>query len=173
MELVVTGNIFGTFGVNGVLKVVSSSGEYDHFLSFKKVYIAFCKQKLSRCKFKDGWFNVESVNLIPSCALLKFEGVDVVEDARCFVGSEVQVQKENACALQDDEFYACDLCLCSLVFDDVSVGKIVNVVDAAGILLEVVKNDGKVCYVPFNNEFIGIVDVEKKLVELRKDWVLE
>ena len=65
------------------------------------------------------------------------------------------------------------MCLCSLVFNGVSVGKIVNVVDAAGVLLEVVKSDGKVCYVPFNNEFIGMVNIESRLVELKKNWILE
>lgn len=171
MELVVTGSITGTFGVDGFVKVVSSSGEYDHFLNLKKVYIAFSKQKLSRNK--DGWFAVGEVKLIPLCGLLKFEGVDTIEDAKRFVGARVQVEKSEACALKDNEFHAFDLCLCVLTFDGVSVGRIVNVVDAAGTLLEVIKNDGEVCYVPFNNEFIGMVDIEKKSVELKKDWILE
>ena len=173
MDLVVTGNISGTFGVDGFVKVVSSSGEYDHFFDLKRVYVVFSKHKLSKNKFSDGWFDIESVRLIPSFVLLKFEGIDVVEEAKYFVGGEVQVSREEACCLLDNEFYACDLCLCSLVFSGVSVGKIVNVVDAAGVLLEVVKSDGKVCYVPFNNEFIGMVNIESRLVELKKNWILE
>lgn len=173
MDLVVTGSVSGTFGVDGFVKVVSSSGEYDHFFDLKRVYIVFSKHKLSKNKFKDGWFDVENIRLIPAFALLKFKGIDAVEDAKCFVGGEVQVPKSEACALHDNEFYACDLCLCSLVFGGVSVGKIVNVVDAAGILLEVAKTDGKMCYVPFNDEFIGTVNVEDKSVELKKSWILE
>lgn len=173
MDLVVTGCVSGTFGVEGFLKVVSLSGEYDHFFDLKKVHIVFSKHKLVHAKYKDGWFDVEAVRLIPSCALLKLKGVNVVEEAKSFVGAEVQVLREEACSLSENEVYACDLCLCALVFDGCSVGKIVNVVDAAGILLEVVKTDGKVCYVPFNNEFIGTVDIEKKSVELKKNWILE
>jgi len=90
-----------------------------------------------------------------------------------FVGGEVQVERAGACALLENEFYACDVCCCVLVFNGTSVGKIVNVVDAAGVLLEVIKNDGKVCYVPFNNEFIGEVNITEKTIELKKDWVLE
>ncbi|MGP1438603.1 MAG: ribosome maturation factor RimM [Treponema sp.] len=173
MDLIVTGHISGTFGVDGFVKVVSSSGEYDHFFELKRVYIVFCKHKLSRNKYKDGWFDVEDVKLVSSCALLKLKGIEALEDARFFVGGEVQVQREQACALLDNEFYACDLCLCMLVYEGVSVGKIENVVDTAGILLEVLKNDGKVCYVPFNDEFIGIVNIKEKSVELKKDWILE
>ena len=173
MDLVVTGSISGTFGVDGFVKVVSSSGEYSHFLDLKKVYITFCKHKLSRNKYRDGWFEIEKVKLIPSCGLLKFEGVNVVEDARLFIGAEVQVSKDDACALLDGEFYACDLCLCSLVSDGVPIGEVVNVVDAAGVLLEIIKNDGKVCYVPFNDEFIGTVSIEEKSIELKKNWILE
>ena len=74
MDLVVTGNISGTFGVDGFVKVVSSSGEYDHFFDLKRVYVVFSKHKLSKNKFSDGWFDIESVRLIPSFVLLKFEG---------------------------------------------------------------------------------------------------
>lgn len=171
MDLVVTGYISGTFGVEGFLKVISSSGEYEHFFELKKVYVAFSKRKLLNTK--NGWFAVEDIKLTSSCVLLKLEGVDALEDARKFIGGEVQVSRSEACILKDNEFYACDLCLCTLVFDNVLVGKIVNVVDAAGVLLEVVKTDGKVCYVPFNNEFIGTVDIRKKSVELKKSWILE
>lgn len=171
MELIVTGDITGTFGVDGFLKIVSSSGEYDHFSELNRVYIAFSKRKLSRKK--DGWFSVEAIRLIPSFVLLKLEGVDTLEEAKYFVGGEVQVERAGACALLENEFYACDVCCCVLVFNGASVGKIVNVVDAAGVLLEVIKNDGKVCYVPFNNEFIGEVNITEKTIELKKDWVLE
>lgn len=173
MDLIVTGRISGTFGIEGFMKVVSSSGEYDHFFNLKKVYVTFFKQKLRKNKFRDGWFNIENVRLIPSCVLLKFEGIDVVEDARFFVGGNVQVPKSEACSLFAGEFYACDLCLCSLTLNGSPVGKIVNVVDGAGALLEVVKNDGKICYIPFNNEFIGMVSIEEKLVELKNEWILE
>lgn len=171
MELVVTGNVCGTFGVGGFVKVVSSSGEYDHFFELKSVYIVFPKCKLTRRK--DGWFSVESVRLIPSHILIKFEGIDTLEDAKCFVGGEVQVHKNEACSLLDNEFYACDLCLCVLVSEGTSVGRVVNVVDAAGPLLEIEKNDGKVCYVPFNNEFIGVVNITERVIELKKSWILE
>lgn len=173
MDLVVTGDISGTFGVEGFVKVLSSSGEYDHFFNLKKVYVAFSKHKVSRNKYKDGWFEMENVRLIPSCILIKMKGVDSLEDAKHFVGAEVQVLRAEASVLLDNEFHACDLCLCMLFFNGASVGRIVNVVDAAGVLLEIVKNDGKVCYVPFNNKFIGAVNIQEKSVELRNDWILE
>ena len=153
MELIITGDITGTFGVDGFLKIVSSSGEYDHFSELKRVYVAFSKRKLSRKK--DGWFNVEAIRLIPSFVLLKLEGVDTLEEAKYFVGGEVQVERTEACALLENEFYACDVCCC------------------VRVLLEVIKNDGKACYVPFNNEFIGEVNITEKTIELKKDWVLE
>lgn len=43
----------------------------------------------------------------------------------------------------------------------------------SGVLLEVLKNDGVSCYVPFNNEFIGDVDINKKNIELKNGWILE
>ena len=37
MDLIITGYVSGTFGVDGYLKIASSSGEYDHFFELEKV----------------------------------------------------------------------------------------------------------------------------------------
>lgn len=174
MELIVTGYVSGTFGVDGFIKVVSSSGEYNHFLDLEKVYIVFCKTKLNLQQCKNSWFDVEAVRVISSCVLLKLKGVDALEDAKLFVGGEVQVSRENASSLSANEFYAYDLCLCKVIFNKMTVGKAVNVVDGgAGILLEIKKCNGDVCYIPFNDKFIGVVNLEEKTIELKEEWILE
>jgi 16S rRNA processing protein RimM len=42
---------------------------------------------------------------------------------------------------------------------------------------DVKKNTGaqsrRICFVPFNREFIGVVDIQRKQVELRHLWILE
>lgn len=174
MDLVITGYVLGTFGVEGVIKVASCSGEYEHFLNLKKVYITFSKRKIGSNKYKDGWYSIEKVRIVKGCVLLKIEGLTSLEEAKYFVGGQLSVDKSEACLLKDNEFYACDLCSCVLLLKKNVCGKIANVVDGgSGVLLEVLKNDGVSCYVPFNNEFIGDVDINKKNIELKNGWILE
>lgn len=174
MELLATGHVYGTFGVDGGIKVESCSGEYEHFFSLKKIYIVFQKNKLTGKKHKDGWFAVEKVEKFFDFALFRLEGVHVLEDAKMFVGADIFVERENASSLLEGEFYAFDLCSCLVFFEGVALGKILDVVTGGnGELLEVKKNDSAVCYIPFNSEFVGEVDLEQKKVHLKNSWILE
>lgn len=174
MELVATAKITGTFGVEGVLKVLSCSGEYEHFFSLKRVYIVFSKQKLVNNRYSDAWFMVLSVKITGNFALIKLKDVEKLEDAKYFVGSQVLVEKKDASFIKDGEFYACDLCKCFLFFEGKKVGSILDVVEAGGgVLLEVQKNDGTSCYVPFNDAFLGAISIKERVVILKNEWILE
>lgn len=174
MGLVATAKIIGTFGVEGSLKVLSCSGEYEHFFYLEKIYVAFSKQKLVNNRYSDAWFVVVDIKVLDSFALVKLEGVEKLEDAKYFVGSQVLVEKKNASLIREGEFYACDLCGCFLFSGGCSVGLVLDIVEAGGgVLLEVKKNDGTCCYIPFNNKFIGDVNVEERVIALKNVWILE
>lgn len=174
MELVATAKITGTFGVEGALKVLSCSGEYEHFFNLEKVYVVFSKQKLVNNKYSDAWFVVLDVKIVGTFALIKLKGVEKLEDAKYFVGSQVLVERKNASFVKDGEFYACDLCKCFLFFENKKIGAILDVVEAGGgVLLEVQKNDGTSCYVPFNDVFLGAIDIKERVVVLKNEWILE
>lgn len=173
MELVTTGSVLGTFGFEGCIKVVSCSGDYEHFFSLRKVYVSFPKHKLAFGRYRDGWFHIENVKLVFGGALLKLKGICVLEDAKHFVGASLLVERCDASVLKDGEFHAFDLCLCDICVVGSKVGRVVNVVDGgAGVLLEVVRNDSVSCYIPFNNEFIGDVDMMQRTIELKNEWIM-
>lgn len=174
MELIKTGHVVGTFALDGTVKVVSCSGEYDHFLELKRVYVSFSSNKMKRIKYADGWFGVESIRLLSAFALLKLENISVLEDAKCFVGGDILVERERASFLNEGEFYSSDISTCFLFYKDCKVARVLSVVEGgSGSLLEVKKLDGSCVYVPFHDEFVGDVDIEKKKIELKHEWILE
>ncbi len=174
MELIKTGHVAGTFGLDGSIKVVSASGEYEHFFRLESVYVDFFKNKLKKSKYKDGWFEVESVKLISMCAIFRLKDVNVLEDAKYFVGSDFFVEKKDACFLKEGEFYSSDISTCCLFYKGSKVADILSVVEGGSTsLLEVKKTNGVCCFVPFHAEFIGDVDVAKGIVELKHVWILE
>lgn len=172
--LIRTGRVVGTFGLDGSVKVVSCSGEYEHFLKLDRVYVSFFKDKLKKNKYRNGWFEVSNVKPASVCALFTLKEVKVLEDAKFFVGSDFFVEKKNACFLKDGEFYSSDISTCFLFYEKNKVAEILSVAEGGSApLLEVKKNDGACCFVPFNTEFIGEVDIERRMVELKHEWILE
>nr|WP_255823007.1 hypothetical protein [Treponema putidum] len=96
MDLLATGRIRGTFGVEGFVKVESFSGEYGHFLLFDRVFLSIPQEKLKEQKYKDGWFEIEEVNLRKADALVKFKGIDNPEAAKSLTGSELFIPRDKA-----------------------------------------------------------------------------
>ena len=81
---------------------------------------------------------VLSVRAKPPDAVMKLDGVDSPEKAQGLRGFEIWVPRSEAAPLEVGEFYAVDLCRCSLYFGQERLGSIRSVVDAgASQMLEV------------------------------------
>ncbi|MBN2618984.1 MAG: 16S rRNA processing protein RimM [Spirochaetales bacterium] len=167
MGQIVVGKIRTSHGVKGDLKVVSSSGEYDHFQNFKTVVL----KKGNRSKT----YEVESVKGSGSATLLKLKGIDTPEDGKLYAGYDILVDEEFKVPCYEGEYYHTDLVGCNLIFEEKSLATVISVLDGGlNDLLEVTKEiDGNVVLVPFRDEFVGKVDITKKQIELKVDWILE
>lgn len=165
-DMLAVGVVRGTHGLDGRIKVESLSGEADHFFRMTAVTV-----------FQNGrkrQYRIESVTGSGSSLIVKLDGADDVDEARRLVGAELWQPRELAAPLGEAEFYYRDLCRCELAFDGRTVGRIAGVSSAAGAeLLEVRCTDGKTVLVPFRDEFIGEVNVDKGTVELKAGWILE
>ena len=174
----VVGFIRGTHGFSGECKVESASGEYEHLLKLDEVTLKLGDERREA--------KVESVSLGNAVAYVKFKGIDSDEAAKRLIRWEIEVPRKYCKPLQKDEWYIEDLRNCSLVYKEKdgpatsvapkTVGTITDVMEGgAGYLLEVSlsENCDRKVLVPFNNEFIGKVDVKNGTVQLMHLWILE
>ena len=172
------GFIRGTHGISGGCKVESTSGEYEHLLKLKEVTLKHGDEQREA--------KVESVSLGNAIAYVKFEGIDSDEMAKKFIRWEIEVPRKYAKPLAKDEWYIEDLRNCSLIYEEKNVpatsvapkvvGTITDVLEGGGgNLLEVslAESCDRKVLVPFNNEFIGKVDVKNGTVQLMHLWILE
>jgi len=105
--------------------------------------------------------------------LWKFRGIDAPEEAKLLADFELWVPREHAAPLEDGEVYLSDLVGCSLVFDGEVKGRVTGFLEgAAKVLLEVEKTDGSACVVPFQDEYLGDIDLSGRTMQLRVDWIL-
>jgi 16S rRNA processing protein RimM len=170
-DMLVTGYIRSSHGVDGFVKVESTSGEVAHFADLDGVDLKFGGKEGTVRRFE-----IEAVEGSAHCLLIKFRGVDTLEQAKKIAGAEILVPRDRACPLEEGEFYVCDLCQCVLVYEGIPVGTIINVMEGgANDLLEVVLTEGsaRTVMVPLRKEFVGKIDIKAKTVELMHRWILE
>lgn len=176
-ELLVTGYIRSSHGVDGFVKVESASGEVAHFGDLDSVVL-----RLGGKGGTEKRFEIEAAEGSAQCLLIKFKGFDTPEQAKQLAGAEVLVPRDKACPLNAGEYYVCDLCQCVLVYEGTPIGKITGVMEGgAGDLLEVALTEsdelanGQLAtrIVPFRKEFVGKVDMQARTVELMHRWILE
>lgn len=106
--------------------------------------------------------------------LLKFAGIDSPEAAKLLADFELWVPRDQAAPLKEGEVYLADLIGCSLVFAGTAKGKVTGFLEgAAAVLLEVEKTNGETCVVPFQEVYLGSVDLIGRTIELKVDWILE
>jgi 16S rRNA processing protein RimM len=157
--------ITGTHGVSGWLKVRSYSDESNHLLALREA--------LFRKGATERLLPIEAVRPTPRGVLLKIRGMDTPERARSLVGQELWVPRPQAAQLLDGEYYAADLCRCSVWFKEEEIGSVRSVWDGGPAqLLEVLGREGKTHLVPFTDHFVGEVDIGNGRIFLREDEII-
>lgn len=184
-DTLVVGFIRGSHGLEGKVKVESTSGEVKHFFNLTEVTL--------RKEGTETLCKVESVEGSAASLVIKFSGINSVEAASKYRGAEIVVPRSKACPLNKDEFYVEDLKQCTLIYksdgkdglnteDDsaINAGIVTDVLEGGnGDLLEVTVSESlgdsfqKSALIPFKKEFIGRIDVNKKTIELLHLWILE
>lgn len=166
MSQIVVGKIRTSHGVRGDLKVLSTSGEYDHYADFKQVVL----RKGNRSKE----FKVEAVKGKGPATLIKLAGIDSPEEGKLYAGYEILVDENLKAPCTDGEYYQNDLIGCNLIFEGETMGTVISIMyGGPNDLLEVKKSNDKVVLVPFRDEFVGDVSISNKSIELRVDWILD
>ena len=163
--LIAIGRIEGTHGLRGDLKVVSFSGEYEHFYSLGSV--------LLKKEGREKEAAVLSVKRSGGKAVVSLEGVESVEDASRLRGWELWASRDQAVPLEEEEYYLADVIGLTVTEGGEELGSITAVYDGGqGELLEVDLGDRK-ALVPFLKVYVEDVDLEAGTVELRERWILE
>jgi len=164
MDRLVVGIVRTSHGIKGYVKAKSLSGEKEHFFRMEKVLL----KKDNREKE----YRIEEVKSQADGLLIKFEGIDTPEDGKKLAGAEIWVDRTYAVPLEKDEYYAADIVGSDIIYEGRKVAKVISVIEGgAADLLEVGDETG-VHLIPVNDQFIGTIDIERREIQLKDDWVL-
>lgn len=153
-EFLKVGIVSSTHGVRGEVKVFPTTDDVTRFKKLKKVYM----------DFRDGRkrMEIESVKFFKQFAILKFKGVDTLNEVENWRGVELYVERKDGVPLKENEYYIADLIGLTVFTEDGAVfGTLKDVMEtgANDVYIVDTKTNGEVL-IPAIRECIRDVDLE-------------
>lgn len=157
-QLLRVGVISSTHGVRGEVKVYPTTDDPNRFKKLKKIVLDTGREHLD--------LEISNVKFFKNQVILKFKGIDNINDIEKYKGKDLLVHREDAVKLEENENYVADLIDLKVVTDD---GK------ALGILTEVMETgandvyvieteDGKELLIPAIRECILDVNLDEEVM---------
>lgn len=154
------GIITATHGLKGEVKVYPTTDDPGRFRRLKKVILDNGKVSVD--------LEIESVKYFKQFVILKFKGLDDIEQVEKYRKASLYVTRDNAVRLKKDEFFIADLIDMKVVNEDGSpLGTLRDVIaTGANDVYEVVLDEGGTVLIPAIKECILDVDVENAVMRV-------
>ena len=158
MNRLEVGQIVNTFGIKGFVKVKPWVNDIERFDDLEKVYVKIKKetQKLE----------IEEVKYHKDMVLIKFKGIETVEQAETLRNCYLEIDREDAVPLEEGTYYIVDLLESDVYTDEGQhLGKLEDIYNTGAKDIYVVKNElGKTVLLPGIPEVIKEVNLEEKKI---------
>ena len=109
-DLLKVGVITTTHGVRGEVKVYPTTDEPERFLDLDYVLLDTGKE-LRR-------LDIKNVRFFKNLVILKFDGIDNINDIEKYKGRDLWIPREKAQELDEDEYYIADLLGMKVLLED-------------------------------------------------------
>ena len=111
MEQMLRVGVFAnTHGVRGEIKVFPTTDDVNRFKKLKKLYLDTGKEKIE--------LEVQSVRFFKNMVIMKFKGIDNINDIEKYKGKDLLIDREQAVPLKKDEYFICDIIGAQVVSDE-------------------------------------------------------
>ena len=152
------GVIATTHGVRGEVKVFPTTDDPGRYKQLKSVLMDTGKEMLS--------LEIEGVKFFKQMVILKFKGIDNINDIEKYRGKDLLISREDAVPLEDGEYFIFDLIGSSVCTEDgKELGLLAEILTTAANDVYVVKtSSGKEILIPSIPECILDVDVDNKKI---------
>lgn len=149
------GVISSTHGIRGEVKVFPTTDDPARFEYLKKVTLDTGREQLP--------LEIEGVKFFKQFVILKFKGIDNINDIEKYKGKSLFVDREDAVELEEDEYFIADMIGMKVVTEDGNdFGTLKDIIETgANDVYEVEMKDGKTVLLPAIKECILDVDLEE------------
>jgi len=154
-NLLRVGVITSTHGVCGEVKVFPTTDDMNRFKKLKTVILDLGKEQKT--------LTVEHVKFFKNMVILKFKGLDNMDDVIPFRQKSLFVTRQNAVRLSKDEYFIADLIDMTVVNEEnETIGKVVDVLSTGANDVYVIEmTDGRELLLPAIKQCVLNVDMEE------------
>lgn len=152
------GVISSTHGIKGEVKVFPTTDDSKRFEDLKEVILDTGKEYIP--------LEIAGVKYFKKLVILKFKGIDNINDIEKYKGKDLLVTRENALELKEDEYFIFDLIDSDVITEDGNkLGVLTEILTTGANDVYVVKTDNnKEILLPAIKECILNVDVSNKKI---------
>ena len=155
-QLLQVGVISSTHGVRGEVKVFPTTDDVKRFKKLKKVILDTGKEQLP--------LEIEGVKFFKQFVILKFRGIDNINDIEKYKGKRLLVDREHAVKSKKDEYFIADMIGMDVFTEDGELfGALKDVMETGANDVYIIEmSDGKEVLVPAIKQCILDVDIENR-----------
>jgi len=154
-QLLQVGVITQTHGVHGEVKVFPTTDDPERFLDLEYVFLDTGREKKK--------LTIQSVKFFKQFVILKFKGINNINDIERYKRCALLVDRENAVELEDDEYFIADMIGMDVLTEDGEIfGTLKDVIETGANDVYVInsKKNGEVL-IPAIKECILDVNVKE------------
>lgn len=157
-EFLEIGQIVNTFGIKGMVKIKPFTDDITRFDRLEKVYVEISKSRKQ--------YEVEEVKYHKDMVLIKFKGIDKVEDAELLRNAYLKVNRKDEPELEEGTYYIVDLLGLDVYSDKgILLGKVDDIFNNGSTDIYVVKDElGKQILLPAISDVIKEINLEEKRI---------
>lgn len=159
-ELLQVGAITSTHGIKGEVKVFPTTDDKERYTYLKNVILDTGKELLE--------LKITSVKFFKQFVIVKFKGINSINDVEQYKGKNLYVTRDNAVELEEDEYFIADLIGLTVITDeDKELGELTDVLKTgANDVYEVTMSDGKEVLIPAIADCILDVNIEEGIMKV-------
>ena len=152
------GQIVNTFGIKGMVKVKPFTDDIRRFDELKTVYVEKNGNQTE--------YEIEEVKYHKDMVLIKFKGIDKVEQAEMLRNSYLTVSRDSVEKLEEGRYYIVDLLGLEVYTDEqILLGTLEDIFNTGSNDIYVVKDkQGKQILLPAIQDVIKQIDIENKKI---------
>lgn len=156
------GVLLGTHGLRGEIKLFPTTDDIERFKILKKAFVINSNSERL-------YLEVEGVKFFKNLVILKFKGIDTIDEVAKYKKLDLFVTREEAVPLSEGEYYVSDV-LGLIVKDEENkeYGRVKDVLDTgANKVIVVTPNEGvhhKEIYLPYIKDCVREIRLEEGVV---------
>ncbi len=161
MDYLIIGKTISAQGNKGELKVMPLTDDITRFERLNSTYLDISGE-LKLFKIEDVWYHKNNV-------IIKFVGLDSIEDTEDIKKCYLKIKREDAIELPPGHFFIFELIGCRVfTIDGNYLGRINDILETGSNDVYVVEHENnKLIYIPAIKDVVKEIDIENKLIKIK------